>query len=118
MDTITAKSHFGTVAFDGKTITIERSSMTPQGRSTKRIPLRSVQAIQYASAKFLGPIGAKNGYIAFTLAGGIERQARNSRQTLGAMYDENAVLFRATKRQAAEFEALYQAIIAAQDDAA
>lgn len=51
-------------------------------------PPRNIQAVQFKTASWFG-----NGFIAFTVARGNERQSRPNRQALGASKDENAAPF-------------------------
>jgi hypothetical protein len=62
---ISAKGHNGTVHFDGRFVTIERTGFLARasvGKGTKRIPITSIQAIQWKPPGML-----VNGYIEFTL---------------------------------------------------
>lgn len=92
----------GQVQFDGTFVTITRSGFLARstiGKGEKRIPLASITAVQWKQ-----PGALVNGYIAFTLAGGNEKQARSGSQTIDAGKDENAVIV--TKKQAPAFEQL------------
>lgn len=106
MTEITAKGHNGTVTFDGAFVTIKRAGLiatATQGGGEKRIPISQVSAVQWKA-----PTSLTNGFIAFSLAGAIEKQSRAMRQTQAAMNDENSVLVR--KKHGAEFEVLRAAI--------
>ena len=87
---ITAKGQNGTVTFDGQTVTIARKGFlaaSTTGTGEKRIPLRSIQAVQ------LKPAGIGQGFISFTVAGGVEKQSRFGRQSFDATKDENSLVF-------------------------
>ncbi len=102
MQALSVKGHNGTVTFDGSTVTITRTGFLARatvGKGEKRIPLRHITAVQFKAAGW-----AVNGYIQFTLAGGVERRSTFGRQTTDAATDENSVVF--TKAQLAEFEGL------------
>lgn len=105
----TATGHSGTVHFDGQLVTIAREGRLAKlamGSGDKRIPLRSISAVQ------LKPAGAlTNGFIAFTISGGHERNERRGGRTMAAASDENSVIF--TKKQEPEFVALRAEIEAA-----
>jgi uncharacterized protein DUF2510/uncharacterized protein DUF4429 len=106
---ISARGHNGTVHFDGQFVSIERTGFVARstvGRSEKRIPLRSIQAVQWKP-----PGSMIHGYIEFTIAGGREFQARRSLLINEAAGNENAVVVR--KSQAPAFEALRNAVEAA-----
>lgn len=96
-----AKGHTGTVVFEGKLVTIKRDGLgrVAQGRGDKVIPLRSLTAVQLKPAGLLS-----NGFIEFTIGGGSERTSRVGSATVGAVSNENAVVF--TRKQQAAFEAL------------
>jgi len=103
---ISARGHNGTVHFDGRFVSIDRTGFVARatvGRSEKRIPLRSIQAVQWKP-----PSSMIYGYIEFTIAGGIEFRGRNSLLTSEAAGNENAVIVR--KSQTKAFEALRNAI--------
>lgn len=96
----------GQVAFDGMFVTITRKGLAARatvGKGEKRIPVRSVAAVQWKPAGF-----ATNGYIQFTVSGGNENRARFGKQTVDAAKDENSVVF--SKGHQGEFEALRSAI--------
>ena len=99
---ITAEGHSGTVIFDGRTITIRRTGFLARmtvGKGEKQIPLTSVQAVQWKPAGAL-----MNGFIEFSIAGGVERRSEFGRQTRDAGRNENAVIF--TKQQMSTFQHL------------
>lgn len=105
----TAKGNTGTVTFDGQFVTIARETLSQRlqfGRGEKRIPVRSIAAVQLKP-----PATFTNGFIQFTIAGGIESNSRKGGRTLVAVQDENSVVF--TKAQASDFEALRTEIEAA-----
>lgn len=103
---ISAKGHNGTVHFDGRFVTIERSGFLARasvGKGEKRIPVRSIQAVQWK------PPGALvNGYIEFTVGGGNENRSRFGAATTDAAKNENAVLV--TRQQMNAFLALRDAV--------
>ena len=103
---ISAKGHNGTVHFDGHFVTIERKGFLARasvGKGEKRIPVQSIQAIQWKPPGML-----VNGFIEFSVAGGNEARSRFGAATTDAGKNENAVVV--TKGQAAEFLALRDAI--------
>jgi hypothetical protein len=107
---ITAKGHTGVVDFDGRTITIRRTGMLARaavGKGEKRFPLTSVTAVQWKPASRL-----INGYIEFSLPGGVETRSKPGKATSDAGRNENAVVF--TRGQMPAFEELRTAIEAAQ----
>jgi hypothetical protein len=109
MAIIEAKGHNGTVTFDGAFVAIQRKGALGRltvGKGEKRIPVSSITAVQWKQ-----PGALVNGYIAFTLAGGIESKARFGHQTSDAVQDENAVIV--MKSQAAPFLELRDAVEAA-----
>lgn len=97
-----AKGRNGTVTFDGSMVTITRSGLVARGtigQGVKRIPLRSISAVQWKPASSL-----VYGFISFTIPGGNEVRSRNGRQTRDAAKDENSVTFK--KSQMADMAAL------------
>jgi hypothetical protein len=96
------------VLFDGTFITIRRKGFNrlTVGKGEKRIPVRSVTAVQFKPA---GPM--VNGFIQFSLGGGNEARSRFGRQTVDAVNDENSVIF--TRKQQGAFTALRDMIDAA-----
>ena len=95
------RGHNGTIEFDGATVAITRRGFLARatvGKGEKRIPVRHITAVQFK------PAGLVNGFIAFTLAGGVENRSRFGRQTTDAAKDENSVIF--TKSQQPSFEQL------------
>lgn len=88
---ITAKGHTGTVSFDGRMVTISHEGAAARlahGKGEKRIPLRSVSAVQWKE-----PGAMTNGFIAFSLAGAVESNAQKGGRTMAAVSDENSVVF-------------------------
>lgn len=86
---ISAKGLNGTVSFDGQFVTIKRSGFfaaTTTGLSEKRIPLSKISAVQWKPGTRLS-----NGYIAFTIGGGKEKQSRLGSQYRDSLKDENTV---------------------------
>lgn len=105
MSGLVARGQSGTVMFDGTFVTISRTGLSRLtiGKGDKRIPVASIAAVQWK------PAGALvNGFIQFTLPGGVERRSRAGSQTFDAARDENSVVF--TKKQAPEFEQMRQAV--------
>jgi len=101
---VTAKGRGGTVTFDGRFVEIRRSRFNAAGGGgTKRIPLRSIAAIQIKEPGWL-----TNGFVQFTIPGGNEVRAQFGRQAFDAAADENSVMF--TRKQAPAFLALRDAI--------
>lgn len=106
MQKITVKGHAGgQVTFDGGIVEISKKGLAAfvGGSGAKRIPVRSISAIQVKSPGILS-----NGFIQFTISGGNEVRAQFGRQTFDAGADENSVLF--TKKQEPEFLKLRDAI--------
>jgi hypothetical protein len=103
---MSAKGHTGTVEFDGKFVTIRRSGMLGRlsvGKGEKRIPLRSISSLQMKPA---GPM--VNGFLSFSLAGGMETQSQFGSQTKAAARDENSVVF--TRKQQPAFQEIRSVI--------
>lgn len=103
---IEVKGHTGQVTFDGIFVTILRKGFRARsvvGKGEKKIPLASITATQWK------PAGAVvNGFIQFTIAGGVERRSSFGKQTTDAGSDENSVVF--TRKQMPAFEKLREAI--------
>lgn len=103
-----ASGHGGSVEFDGNFVTITRKGFgrIVIGKGNKRIPVTSIAAVQ------LKPAGViVNGFIQFTIAGGVERRSRFGKQTSDAARDENSVVF--TRKRQPAFEQLRSEIEAA-----
>lgn len=98
----------GTVSFDGHFVTIRRKGLgrLVVGKGEKRIPLGSITSVQLKPA---GPV--MNGFIQFSLPGGLERRSSFGKQTFDASKDENSLIF--TRKQQPQFEALRAEIEAA-----
>jgi hypothetical protein len=106
METIEAKGHNGTVYFDGRSIRIVREGFLARasvGKGEKRIPLHSVTGVQWKEPGIMA-----NGFIAFTIPGGNEKNSRFGSATMDATKDENAVIV--TRKQKAAFVELREAI--------
>ena len=91
------------------TVTIERKGFLARaatGKGSKQIPVRSISAVQFKPAGVV-----VNGFIQFTIAGGIEQRSRFGRSTTDAAHDENSIVF--TYGQRAVFEQLRDAVQAA-----
>lgn len=100
---------FTSVEFDGEAVTIKRGPFSPLGRSTKTILVRNITAVQFKPATRLA-----NGFIEFTIGGGVERQSRSrvdNQQARDAAKNENAASF--NYKTNAEFQALADAVNAA-----
>lgn len=98
----TAKGHSGTVTFDGQFVTISREGILARashGKGEKRIPLRSISAVQWKE-----PGALVNGFIQFTIPGGMEVTAQKGGRTVAAAGDENSVIV--TKQQASAMRAV------------
>jgi hypothetical protein len=102
---IRCKSLNGTLIFDGTWVTIDRSKgivARGVGASEKRIALTQITSVRWQEPSHLF-----RGYIAFTLAGGIETQSRfggRGRRSWDVMKDDNAIVV--TYGQRDEFLAL------------
>ncbi|GLW73635.1 hypothetical protein Kpho02_59340 [Kitasatospora phosalacinea] len=103
---IEAKGHNGQVTFDGEYVTITRKGFlarTSVGKGEKRIHISQIAAVQWKP-----PGKLVNGFIQFTVPGGIERRSGFGNQTNSAIHDENSVIV--MKNQAAAFEELREAV--------
>lgn len=98
----------GSVSFDGTFVTIVRDGLAALsiGRSTKRIPVASITAVQWRSASTWSV-----GFIQFTLAGGNEVRSRPGHQVRDAARDENSLVF--DRKSMPQYEALRAAVEAA-----
>jgi len=87
------------VEFDGHFVTIRHKGALGRmtvGKGEKRIPLSSITSVQ------IKPAGSMvNGFIQFSIPGGIERRSSFGSQTFDAAGDENSVIF--TKDQEPQF---------------
>lgn len=100
------KGHTGTVVFDGRAVVIRRDGFKARasvGKGEKMIPLSSIQAVQFKPAGRM-----TNGFIQFTVPGGVESRSQFGTQTVDAVSDENSVVF--TRKQMPEFEQLRDAV--------
>lgn len=102
---ISVKGMNGTIDFDGSTLTITRKGIGNRG--SKIIPASSVGGVQIRPATTL-----VNGFIQFSIVGEVSRSSGGAGRLQDAANDENAVIF--TKKHAGDFEALRDAVIAAQ----
>lgn len=102
---LTVKGVNGTVAFDGRVVSISRSGLgaVTIGKGEKRIPVSSIAAVQWKPCTV-----TTRGYIQFTIPGGNERRAQFGKGTIDAAKDENSVLFK--RSQEADFQQLRSAI--------
>lgn len=106
MDAIRAEGYNGQVEFDGAFVTITRKGFVARatiGKGEKRIPVGSITAVQYKP-----PTALVRGFIAFTIAGGVEKQSRFGRQTTSAGHDENAVIV--SNKHGSQFDRLRAAV--------
>lgn len=98
--------HGGQITFDGTFITITRRGFLGRavvGKGEKRLHISQISGVQWKDA------GAMiNGFIQFTVPGGVERRSGFGRQTNDAAHDENSVVF--TRQQMPEFAHLRQEI--------
>ena len=99
---MTAAGVAGTITFDGVNVTIEHKRPL-QSQSVKRIPVASISAIEWKP-----PTALVNGYIEFTILGGVEHQVVGHSRTMDATQNENALVF--TRKQQPQFEALRDAV--------
>ena len=109
---LSAKGRQGTIDFDGQFVTIRREGLIARsqfGKNEKKIPLRSIQAVQWKPYKMTGW-----GFIQLTLAGGVERRSRLGSASTEAHKDENSVTF--NKHQQEAMRTLYDALQAALGD--
>lgn len=89
---ISAKGANGSVAFDGKFVTIKHEGFNAAlstGRSEKRIPLSQISAVQWRPGTKL-----TNGYIQFTIPGANEVRSRSGKGHRDAYMDENSMMIR------------------------
>ena len=95
----------GSVSFNGQWVTIHRAGAQrlTHGQGDKRLHISQIAAVQLKPAGLLS-----NGFIQFTIAGGLDPQAAKGRRTLQAARDENSVVF--TRKHQEEFELLRQAV--------
>ena len=103
------EGYTGTVYFDGATVRIERKKALARlsaGKGEKVIPVAAITSVQLKPA---GPL--VNGYIQFTVPGGIEGRGGFGTQTLDAVADENSIIFR--RKSQKDFEVLRDAVQAA-----
>jgi hypothetical protein len=80
----------GYVTFDGHFVTLSRVGLSrlTVGKGDKRIAVTSITGVQ------LKPAGALvNGFIQFTIPGGVERRSSFGSQTVKAAEDENSMVF-------------------------
>ena len=92
----------GQVELNGGMVSIQRSGLMAKatvGGGEKRIPVKSIQAVQWKPASKL-----TRGFIQFTVPGGVESKGRAK----DAASDENSVLFNG--KQQADFEAIRSAV--------
>lgn len=109
MTTVKATGQTGTIEFDGQFVTITRDGWRGKavfGKGEKRIPVRSITAVQFKPAGAL-----TQGFIQFTISGGSEKTGGRSSRTQEAFTDENSVVF--LRKSLAGFEAVRDAVNAA-----
>jgi len=103
---IEAQGRLGaTAAFDGHTVTLNRSgySSAVTGSGERSIPITQITAIEFKAARW-----PMDGYIRFVIAGVQKPRARFGRQTEDARFDEFAVPF--WRKAQPQFEALRNAV--------
>lgn len=106
MPPLEVKGHTGQIQFDGTYITITRKGFLARagvGKGEKRLHIAQISGVQWKPAG-----GLVNGFIQFTVPGGVERRSAFGKQTTDAARDENSVVF--TKAQMPAFEHLRQEI--------
>ena len=97
----------GSAVFDGKVLQILRKGKLARmsiGRGEKSIPINSITAVQWKE-----PGALVNGFIQFTVAGGVESRSKVGRQTVAAAQDENSVVLR--KGKSSEMAELRDAVM-------
>jgi hypothetical protein len=101
----------GQARFDGQYLTITRQGFfarTTVGKGEKRLHISQISAVQWKPATAIN-----NGFIQFTVPGGIERRSRFGSQTQDAARDENSIVFRKSQMPAfAELRAALDQAIA------
>lgn len=110
MEPLKANGFNGQLSFDGATVIITREGFRARsmhGRSEKTLPLKSIGAVQFKPATSL-----ISGWIQFSVAGEVSQKRIGVGRSHDASTDENAVIFQ--KKQMAEFEAIRDAVRAAQ----
>lgn len=111
MELLEAKGVNGQLAFDGQNVRITRNGFfgrATHGRGEKVLNLRSIGAVQIKPATAL-----VNGWIQFSISGESSKQSIGFGRSQDAANDENAVIF--TKKTSADFEAIRDAVLAAQN---
>jgi len=86
--------------FDGTFVTIRRPFA-----GEKRIPVRQIQAVQWKE-----PSKLTNGWMEFTLAGSLERQAPVGKRTQAALQNENATILPPSGQALEDFRAIREAV--------
>jgi len=97
----------GSAIFDGKVLQILRKGKLARmtvGKGEKSIPVNSITAVQWKE-----PGALVNGYIQFTVAGGVESRSKVGRQTVAAAQDENSIVLR--KGKSSEMAELRDAVM-------
>lgn len=100
------KGHTGQIQFDGTYVTITRRGFLARagvGKGEKRLHIAQISGVQWKPAG-----GMVNGFIQFTVPGGVERRSAFGKQTTDAARDENSVVF--TRAQMPAFAHLRQEI--------
>ncbi len=101
------KGYNGTVTFDGTWVTIDRNkgflARASVGKGEKKIALSQISSVRWKQ-----PGRFMNGYISFSLPGGVETRSGFGSQTYDAVKDENAVIV--TRKHADEFLMLKEKI--------
>lgn len=99
---ITAESKYTTVAFDGTTITIDRSA--PGRRSRDTYTLAQLSGVQLSPPRLM----QAGGRFTLVVAGGVQRGSRSSTRLSSAGDDPLTVIF--GKSRLSQFQALADAI--------
>lgn len=106
---VKAVGQTGSVEFDGQSVIITREGLRAKamfGSGEKRIPVRSITAVQFKPAGAL-----TQGFIQFTISGGSEGMKLRGGRTQEAFTDENSVVF--VRKAMPDFERLRDEVNAA-----
>jgi hypothetical protein len=102
---LSAQGQTGVVSFDGEFVMIERKGLRARAMTRdkgRRIPVSSLSHVQWEAPGF-----GKNGWVSFLMGQDIARRGDRMRMA-DAAHDEFTVMF--TKKQAAEFEQIRDAV--------
>ena len=94
----------GSMKLDGGVVTVTRKGIGNRG--SKTIPVDKIGSVQIRPATLL-----VNGFLQLSVAGEVSRSSGGVGRLQDAANDENAVIF--TRKHAAEFEALREALTTA-----